>query len=101
MLAKLFKVINFSGVCLCYYVAHGMHIKVCLEDANGINTSFLENNFIRSIEAIKMVKAFDSVNPLLVSSQEEFQVKAKVYMLKIFITILFIVSKIKNQNVHF
>ena len=78
-------------------MAHGMHVEVCSEGANEINTSFLESNLIRSRQAIKMVITFDGVNPLLVIySQEIIQIKMKAYThthTQMFITILFTVSK--------
>lgn len=51
-------------------MACGVHVKVCLEDANGINSSSLESNLI-STKAIKMVTTFDLVNPLLVIYSQE------------------------------
>lgn len=91
VLAKLFKPINLSGVCPCYYIIWHTAYQSLLrkgnekallhtESADGIDTSFLESNLIKSIIAIKMVIAFDPVNLLLVIySQETIQIKAKVY----------------------
>lgn len=34
VLAKLFKLINLSSICLCCYMAHGIHVTVYLERAS-------------------------------------------------------------------